>query len=482
MVADRQRLESGVGTQLVTAAFGVGGLVLLLALLVWLFPVPNVTADTNEYVRCARELRLGAYRPLGYSVFLRLLHEASADCRVVFVVQFLLHAGSSIAFAAVLRRAFGAGRALSGVLLGVLLVVNPVALYMSTFLISDSLFAGLSVLWLASGVEFARRPRAWLVAAHLGVLAVLMQVRFIGMFYPLVSAALFVAVLRARGLLPAVVSVLLVVGGHAWTVRETQRRFGVRSFSALGDWTMANNAAAVIPHGDVPAILFEGSDLEEFHRAVMARDHALYLTRRILRAEFIWSREYPGKELVAALQQGEGVGYEEAWVRAGAMAGRYGRALALRYPFAYIRYFVLPNLRQLIWMDRALVRPGAIGSSPLAAEWYVAEAGRRQRPGVVSAPVAQGVARIYNLVLLAGALAAAVIGAAGSRIGGWRAEALFAKLFLALFALAYAGLSVISAPLEMRYVLPLHAAVLGLLYAVWACPTAGDAPRPRGQD
>ena len=169
-----QRVELGIWAA-VLLALGVA--------LHLLYPTPFVFPDSGSYVNSAASGTFNVYRPMGYSQYLGLLHGISPSLTFVFVFSYAIHALSTLwlLFSAKYlleirdRRIFG--------IFCLFAVAAPRLLFCTNFLMSDSLFHTLTILFVTTAlwVACSRNPM-WLIW-HLSVFALLYEVRYAGMFY-----------------------------------------------------------------------------------------------------------------------------------------------------------------------------------------------------------------------------------------------------------------------------------------------------------
>ena len=136
-----QRVELGIWAA-VLLALGVA--------LHLLYPTPFVFPDSGSYVNSAASGTFNVYRPMGYSQYLGLLPGISPSLTFVFVFSYAIHALSTLwlLFSAKYlleirdRRIFG--------IFCLFAVAAPRLLFCTNFLMSDSLFHTLTVLFVTT--------------------------------------------------------------------------------------------------------------------------------------------------------------------------------------------------------------------------------------------------------------------------------------------------------------------------------------------
>ena len=432
--------------------------------MVFIFPLPNITADTNDYIYRAQTLALGPYRPLGYSLFLRLLHMAVPSGAFVVAVQYWLNAFASGCMLYAIRCAFPPHRRWPWRLYALLVVCSPVALYLTTFLISDSLFCSLTLLWLATGIRAIHRRSAGMTVVHLALLYLAINVRYIGLFYPAISVCGLLFAWRKQCAVPILAAIVMGLVPYMHIQHIMEARYGTRVFSAMGGWAQASNATVILPHTSLPLDAFDAADLRELHTHLSRYPDQCYRWDAVLRGAFTWNNDHPGDALVRQCMTSRRMTYDQAWVYTGKELGDYASVLRRRRPVQFCRYFLLPSAAQVFYPQLATIDTRRIERSPQAMEWYAIPA-----PPSTSSPTPDrhGMASLCRAGILALWLCVfSAVGAAayhGRRLRfsctQWRIVG-----YLALFGAAYLGLSVLTHPLRLRYMLPVYIIQITLPY------------------
>jgi len=73
--------------------------------------------------------------------------------------------------------------------------LNPIYLFTSNFILSDSLFMGVSLLWLINLLWIVFRPRPWMLVTQAVLLFLAFTIRQTALVYPLIAC---VAILLSR--------------------------------------------------------------------------------------------------------------------------------------------------------------------------------------------------------------------------------------------------------------------------------------------
>ena len=166
--------------------------VVLYPLLRYCYPLPDLFVDSVNYVLWAQYDLPVAYRPVGYSVFLQLVHGVSESSGAVVFAQYLLFVLSSVFFFFSVDYLFGLPKKLALPIL-VVILCNPILLFQSNLISSDSLFCSLTIVWLTTCLWIVKRPGWWPLIAQLLFLSLAFRVRYIAMFFPVVAIVAFIA-------------------------------------------------------------------------------------------------------------------------------------------------------------------------------------------------------------------------------------------------------------------------------------------------
>ena len=121
------------------------------------YPCADFFTDSYSYIETAAHGDAVGYRPLGYSVFLRLVHTMSISDTAVVTLQYALVQGACLGLFATLVKRYAIPAAAARVVLAGILFNLPI-LYLCNYISSDALFLGLSLIWLTvlMGLQIGR--------------------------------------------------------------------------------------------------------------------------------------------------------------------------------------------------------------------------------------------------------------------------------------------------------------------------------------
>lgn len=309
------------------------------------YPFADFFSDSYSYIEAAANHDAIGYRPIGYSLFLRLVHAISASDTFLVTIQYMLVQGACLGLFLTLVRRCGLGPRASGVLLAFLLL-NPTIPYLCNYVSSDALFVGLSVIWFLVLMGMVRSPSWWLLALQVALLIMIFNVRYIALYYPAVASLSFLLLRKkasvAFKLTGIVCSIGVVVICTSWIKRITYNETGADIFSAFSGWQIANNALHLYPFEPVdtvglpPATTELAMDVRDF----FARTGPGLLKRGpVSTTEYMWLAGSPLHIYMDTLRRRQHTTYFTAWNRVAPVFTQYGYFLVRRHPLAYIRYY-----------------------------------------------------------------------------------------------------------------------------------------------
>ena len=330
----------------------IGGL--FIAILIFLklyYPYPQTETDSGNYILSAVTGKINGYRPYGYSAFLSFFHGLSADVRFVVTWQWFLTFVSVAFFLFSIKFIFRSLPSFGFYALCLIAIINPSAIFMDAYMMSDSLFVSLTLLFLTTCMWILYNGSWAAMIANITLLWLCMDARYIGLFYPVFSAAVIVWALFRRfkwvalaaGLLP----LLMLYIYRSNTADKMKEEFGVETFSAFGGWQKANNGVAVLPYVKVDPNQIINPQIKAIHQAVRQFPDSFFKTDDIMATSFMWTRNYPGKQCLAQYIQQTHTPYMQAWAYLGTQMDAYGDFLQSNYRAEFFQYYIVPNFKNI---------------------------------------------------------------------------------------------------------------------------------------
>lgn len=325
-------------------------------LVIWMqyyYPNPNISWDTDYYIKHARTGNPGL-RPAGYSIFLSMLHKIVQSLKLVVAVQYTLYFFSLLALLAVLQKimAFNKGWFIT---IGVLMLAEPTGLYHCIAIYSDLLFSTFTYLYLATLLYFVHTRKWYVLLVHSIVIFACLETRFISLYYPFFS--ILVALTMIRGLILKILCVLLFIGVFKFSYQRyvdmNRKTFGVAIHSAFSGWTHANNVMYALPRIHLNPKNIRAPHLKYIH-SVMSRhvDSSDYVEIPIS-SDYIWDGRSPLNRLcteIADSMRNAGAivhDYADMFLLAPRLE-EYGLYIQKHYPYEYIMGYMVPNIKTMI--------------------------------------------------------------------------------------------------------------------------------------
>lgn len=345
---------------------------LLFALFKSLYPYPDVFLDSTNYIQWGLQDLPIAFRPLGYTHFLMAAHDWGAHHFGIVFIQFAVHIAAAIFFCKTLFRIWN----LIGwqrIVCYVLILFNPLAWFIFNLISPDSLFISLSAVWLATLLRFFFLPdRKWLMLAiHVAAFIGLFYLRYNAIYYPFFGAAAvwLTSLSLGRKALYAGASLLVFAMLYTAAAQKAEIHTGEARLSGFGGWAMANNALHVYYSGDVDATDWEEPEEKELDQLVRATIDSVPHVGLTPTDQFLWARQGPLKQyLFYRLSQGRYPDYMQGWWQISGFYNDFGKALIMRYPGAFFRYFYGPNLASFFFPSAETLEAYDVYGTPLLPE------------------------------------------------------------------------------------------------------------------
>jgi len=449
--------------------------IVLYFILVKLYPYPAGISDSGSYVMAASMNSPDTYRPFGYSKFLRGIHELSPSIHFLILTQFFINAICTLFLLFTVKYFFPVKRKIIYYSFAVLAIVSPLILYLSNSVLSDSLFTSLTMLWLGTGLwmVYAGENKAKYIfyVAHLLFLFFLISIRYTGLVYAPVSMLfVFISYLKKSLLLriSLVSLVLLIVFGIYRNQKATIKSMvHVDTFSGFSGWQMASNALNCVPYIDLKPAQIRDKKVKEFARFAMEFDTLLIMKTKPS-AKYMWDNRLPLKSYCFYEAQRTNTSYIYQWNYLGAnVYGKFGSFIMKKYPFAYARHYFLPNCRLIFYpTDDQVIKRFRTDWIPddLLKRWFGFRAGEKlhSKSSIFEnifflIPISRAV--LWTMLLVC--LIAIVL---KRKQLAWQTFQKATVLLIFSFILIYYAFSAYAGPFELRYMGPVHVAIVSLIY------------------
>lgn len=316
------------------------------------YPFPNFLPDSYSYIDAARNnLNINIW-PVGYSKFLRFVSVFNYTDTGLFFIQYFLLQGSILFFILTIRYLLNPGYWVIRIIT-ILLVLNPLSLYVSNFVSSDALFATFSLVWLTTLLWLLYKPGKDLILFHGIILFIVFSIRYNSLYYPLITAMVILFKrtpwkIRASAAGLALGPVLIFI---CYTTLLYKQKTNIYQFTAFGGWQLASNALYMYSNISTKSTSSPPKHLAAFHKLTVKHIDSLQHLKPQLRPDqqlgfyYLWGDGAPLKEYLTERYKNDSTtSYLRRWVSMAPLYGQYGTWLIKQYPMEYIRYFIWPNL------------------------------------------------------------------------------------------------------------------------------------------
>src|SRR5258708_9567746 len=426
------------------------------------YPFANYMPDSYSYLEAAYTNADVNMWPVAYSKFLRQISVFTHSDKIVVGIQYLFMQCSGLLFLFTLLYFLKLGRAVKNILYAFFLF-NPVALYVANYISADTLFIGLSLLWISSLLWVIYQPRPWQIGVQAILLLACFTVRYNAIYYPLIAALAFILSRQSWKTKVAGISLglILVVGSFWYTSNKMLEVTGKRQFSAFGGWQLANNALYMYEHipasqrGPIPARFAKLEGMVREHLDTLAK---VKLTNEdsISNFFYLWSPKAPLVQYMVREYAKDTVTPQfKRWASEGPLFAEYATDLIRKYPAQFASEFLLPNsVKYAVPPPEFLgiYNMGGDSVGKLAKEWFNYKTQRVRDHNNKNARI--GITQYYPYLstLVNVFLLICIVGLA--IFTGFKQEdiGLYRLLFIVLFFwLLNTGFSIFASPIVLRY-------------------------------
>ncbi len=264
-----------------------------------LYPTPYIMSDSAEYLETARTLLTNPYKPIGYSLFLAAARPLLFTPLCLTILHSALKLAACLILGLVLRRYYKFPRAWN-LAVCALITLNPTALLVDHFLLSDSLFISCTIGLLAFLLAYIK-CRTWLLLLVTMLLALAATtIRFVGISYP--ALVLLVVILyggRHKGPQVAVLlvaTVILLVG----VAMRNNKDLGCFKLTTFDGWAFHGTIGPLLHRYPINVSRIEDPETAVVCDYLMTFPLDKYQGRQ--RGFFRWHPESPAKQLLGTFR------------------------------------------------------------------------------------------------------------------------------------------------------------------------------------
>jgi hypothetical protein len=334
--------------------------------------------DSYKYLEAAYYNNGAALYPVGYSKFLRLFSVFTTSDTTLVAFQYLAIQVTALWLLFTLFFLYSPGKVTKYIMF-IFIVLNPVFLYLSNYILSDAIFLALSLAWFVSLLWILRRPTAFLVTLQVLFLILSFTVRYNALYYPLIAT--IAILLSTQSLTSKLISIgagFVVVGIFIlYTATQYKDLTGILQFNPFAGWQIANNALYAYRHVDsasrkICPPQFIALNNMVCHYFDTSRDDPTKMIRAT--TLYMWSDGLPLKEFMnQKFRQDSTTEYLSRWASMGPLYSGYGYYIVKNYPVTYIKFYLWPNLANYfsppVWHLNSY-NGGRNTIEPIARQWF----------------------------------------------------------------------------------------------------------------
>jgi hypothetical protein len=328
------------------------GIVLQFIIFKHLYPYAGfISGDSYIYLRSAslnQDINLFS---IGYSKFLRLFNTFTKSDTALVAFQYLSIQLTALWFIFTLFYFYLPSK-LTKWAMFILVVFNPVFLYISNYISSDSLFLALSLAWFTLLLWILRQPTLRLVLLQILVLILAFSVRYNALYYPLIAAmALLLSRQPLKMKIASIGASFLVIGAFMlYTANQFKELTGILEFIPFSGWQIANNSMYAYRYVNSSSRKKASGRLEALDKAVCnyfdtSRDIRKHPEEMLIaNTEYMWDRKSPLIHFMNDQFKKDSLGgYLKRWASVAPLYSDYGYYLIKQYPMTYLKYYLWPN-------------------------------------------------------------------------------------------------------------------------------------------
>lgn len=368
------------------------------------YPYPDFIGDSLSYIKAAQQnLDINIW-PIGYSKFLRFFHGITHSDIALTTFQFYLFEISALRFYSVLTRVVKLNR-LADNAIYIFVLFNPLSLYLANSVLSDSLFAALSMFWFADLLSFyGTPPSLYRILPQALYIFAAYTLRYNAAYYPIITLVVLITCRLKwwKIALGSALAPLFMIAFLFYSRQAGQKLIGSPVSSILSGWQLANNALYVRNYISIDTSMLPSQGckrLDRISKAFISQNH-LGLNEYI--------RQYPGnlfidKPVTPLKYYSSQIAAKDQiaqWGYASLVFNDYGKYIIEHYPFEFVEHYVIPNSKFYFYpplSKLAIYNTGSDSVLPIQLNWFNYSS---QRIWVISKTLQGDILPILSLLFL----------------------------------------------------------------------------------
>ncbi|MCS3800122.1 NAD(P)-binding protein [Niastella sp. OAS944] len=340
-----------------------------------------INGDSYVYLETAyQNLSINTY-PVGYSNFLRLFSVFTKSDLILVAFQYLLLNISLLVFLFTIFYFYKPGKPAQIFLLA-FLILNPVFLYLSNYVSSDTLFLALSLMWLTQLIWIIHRPTTKLIIWNGLILFCVFTIRYNAMYYPIIAGIAFLLSkqkwwMKIAG--PAI-GVALIGLFVLYTGNQYKKLTGVWQFSPFSGWQLANNAMYAYRYVDKADRTIVPTRLREIDKMISTYFDTTKDLKRFphekMKAStvYMWTPGLPLQKYMVDHSKNDTSKKDlKRWAAVGPLYSGYGSYIIRKHPLAFLQYYIWPNAVKFYAPPVEFLEQYSTGKdsvAPIAQQWF----------------------------------------------------------------------------------------------------------------
>jgi hypothetical protein len=326
---------------------------ILWMLLKYFYPYPNLTFDSYYYIEAAASNANVSTWPIGYSKFIRLIGIFTHSGNVLVTIQYIILQSSLLFLFISIHRILLLKPWIYN-LLFIFFFLNPLLLFGSNHVMSDTLFTALSIVWVGQLIWIAYKPKPYMTFTHASLLLIIFTIRYSALYYPAIAIVIFLLshqILKWK--LIGIGLMLLFLGVFIqFTSTKMELVTGSRQFSYTGGWKQANNALYMYEHTfmqDNDPVPDQFKVIDSISKNYFKDPHAnVDLLDHMDVTKGTWYTSFAPSPLRQYMMVSKGINPStNEFIKLayfGPFYNAYGNYLIKKYPLAFIKYVITPNI------------------------------------------------------------------------------------------------------------------------------------------
>lgn len=313
---------------------------------------PNLNFDSYYYTYAAAFDHDVSAWPIGYSKFIRFIGFFTRSANFLVAIQYFFLQSCLLYFFLSIRYFFYL-KNYSEIILFIFLFLNPIYIFTSNLVLSDTIFLGLSLVWFVNLLWIIYRPSALLLFAQALLLFLTFTIRNSALFYPLIG---LIVILISRSsivlkIIGVTVPTLLIGCFILFSINRNHQIYGINQFSPFQGWKLASNALYAYEHVPSSKVITVPKRFIQLDGIVhqyfsSPHEHVMVQNEDPSSGSF-YMFNYPSPLLIyrdrTLGSDGRFLMNFNTLSKLGPLYADYGSFIIRNYPITFVRYFVLPN-------------------------------------------------------------------------------------------------------------------------------------------